>query len=227
VAVRSEGFWSERRWEPIAPLAGVIAVVLWVVSFFVLEGATNPPDQGTPEEVLAYYEEDSGAILAGNYLFALAVPFFLWFLGSLRSLLWRAESGVARLATVAFGSGVGTAIVLLGFTVPSIAGALAIDEDEPLSAEAAQTLWILQDGFFVAAWFTLAAFFAATAVVVLRTRALPQWLAWVSLLFAVGVLVPWTGWAVLIFGFPLWVLVTSVLLWRRLSSPVEASAAAP
>lgn len=224
--MRSEGFWSERRWEPVAPLAGVIAVVLWVVSFLVLEGAADSPDQGTPEEVLAYYEEDSGAILAGSYLFALAVPFFLWFLGSLRSLLWRAESGVARLTTVAFGSGVATAIMLLGFTVPSIAGALAVDEDEPLSAEAAQTLWILQDGFFVAAWFTLAALFAATAIVALRTRALPRWLAWVSLVFAVAVLVPWTGWAVLIFGLPLWVLVVSVLLWRGQTRVVEAPAAA-
>jgi hypothetical protein len=214
VAVR-ESFWAERRWERVAPLAGVIAVVLWVVAFLVLEGSADPPDEGSPQEVLAYYEEDTGAVLAGHYLFGLGVLFFLWFLGSLRSVLWRAEGGSTRLSAVAFGSGIATAIMMLGFTAPSIAAAISIDEDDPLSAEAAQALWTLGDGFFIATWFPLAALFAATALIVLRTRVLPRWLAWVSLLFVVAVLIPWTAWAILIFGFPLWVLALSILLWTR------------
>jgi hypothetical protein len=221
MAVRREGFWAERRWEPIAPLAGLVAVVLWVVGLFVLEGAADAPDEGGAQEVLAYFEEDSGVILAGNYIFALGVTFFLWFLGSLRSALHRAEGGVARLAAIAFASGVATAVLLLGFAASSIAAAITVDEGDPLGAEAAQALWTLQDGFFIAAWFTLAALFAATAVVALRTGALPRWLAWVSLVFVLAVLVPWTGWAVLIFGFPLWVLVVSILLWRMRARGVD------
>jgi hypothetical protein len=200
--------------------------VLWVIAFLVLEGAANPPDGGSATEVLAYYEDDTGAILTGTYLFGLGVLFFLWFLGSLRSVLHRTEGGVGRLSAVAFGSGVATSVLLLGFAAPSIAAAITADENE-LSAESAQALWTLEDGFFVASWFTIAVLFAATAVVSLRAGALPRWLAWVSLVLAVAIVVPWVGWAVLIFGFPLWVLVVSVLLWRQSARGVEASATVP
>jgi len=44
---------------------------------------------------------------------------------------------------------------------------------------------------------------------------LPVWLAWASLVFALGLLIFPIGWAVLIFGVPLWTVVVSVLLWRR------------
>lgn len=218
----SGGFWAQQRWERIAPLAGVVAVALWVVGIFVLEGATDSPDAGSAEEALAYFEGDSDAILGGTYAFCLGIPFFLWFAGSLRSLLYRAEGSTGRLSAVAFGSALATAVLLLGFAVPSIAGALAFEEDETgLTADAAQALWTVGDGFFVASWFTIAPLFAATAIIALRTGALPRWHAWVGLLFAVAILVPWVGWAVLIFGFPLWVLLTSVLVWRRPVAVVE------
>lgn len=221
----TEGLWSERRWEPRAPLAGVLAVVLWVISFFVFEGAADPPDGGSAAEVLAYYEEDNGAILTGTYLFGLGVLFFLWFLGSLRSALQRGEGGLGRLSTVAFGAGVATSVLLLGFVAPSVAAAIAADENE-LSAESAHALWTLEDGFFVASWFPIAVLFASSAIVSFRAGVLPRWLAWASLVLAVAMVVPWVGWAVLIFGFPLWVLVVSVLLWRRSALGVEAPASA-
>jgi hypothetical protein len=50
--------------------------------------------------------------------------------------------------------------------------------------------------------------------VVLRTRAvLPRWLAWASLVVALTLLIAPVGWAALIFGFPIWVVIVSVLLW--------------
>jgi len=46
----------------------------------------------------------------------------------------------------------------------------------------------------------------------------------VSLLFAVAALVPWISWAVLIFGFPLWVLFVSIWLFmKRETDPAVAT----
>jgi hypothetical protein len=54
-----------------------------------------------------------------------------------------------------------------------------------------------------------------TAIAILRTRLLPVWWAWISLVIAVVLLIPPIGWAAIIFGMPIWILVTSVLLYRR------------
>ena len=69
-----------------------------------------------------------------------------------------------------------------------------------------------------------------TAIAILRLRVLPVWWAWVSLLVALVLLIPPIGWAALIFGLPIWVLVTSLLLYlrpRRGPPPQRRSAPAP
>ena len=49
---------------------------------------------------------------------------------------------------------------------------------------------------------------------------LPAWLAWVSLVVGVLMLIPPIGWAGLIFAFPLWIVIVSVLLATR-RAPAE------
>jgi type IV secretory pathway TrbD component len=58
----------------------------------------------------------------------------------------------------------------------------------------------------------------------LRTGSLPRWLAWVSLVVALALIILPIGWAALLFGFPLWVLVVSFLLWSASADTAEASA---
>ena len=65
----------------------------------------------------------------------------------------------------------------------------------------------------------------ATAVVSLSARALPRWWALVSILLAVVLVIGPIGWAGLIFGLPVWTIVTSLLLLTR-RAPTEAPAAA-
>jgi hypothetical protein len=43
---------------------------------------------------------------------------------------------------------------------------------------------------------------------------LPRWLAWITLLMALVMLVPVVGWAVISFAFPIWVLLVVRLMWR-------------
>ena len=86
--------------------------------------------------------------------------------------------------------------------------------------------------FFIGAGIAGASLLAATGMVALRTAVLPTWLGWASLVVALlmlTVLGP-IGFIAIVIGLPLWVLVVSILLWRR-GEPVvlvrQASSPAP
>src|SRR5262245_34345100 len=97
-----------------SPLAGAGAVVLWVVGAFLLEKDDRPEGKDTAQFV-AWVEENDTAILVGAIMFAFGVLLFLWMLGSLRATLAAAEGGTARLASIAFGTGVATSACLMAF----------------------------------------------------------------------------------------------------------------
>jgi hypothetical protein len=216
VVTPAESFWSERRWERLAPLSGVVAVVLFVVGFIVFEVVGDTPDgDAGAEQYLSYFREEDGSIWGGSWLFALGIFFFLWFLGSLRAALYRAEGGVGRVASIAYAGGVGGALLLLASLGTQASGAIAADENRNFSAQAAEALWWAGDGFFVGSTFFLAALFAATAVLTVRTRLFPLWFGIVSAIFALASLIVFISWAVVIFATPLWILFVAVWLATR------------
>ena len=198
-------------WERLAALAGIVAVVLWIVGVSVLE-VLGVGDVETPDEVLAFYQDDEQGILASGFIFQLGALFFLVFLSALRSRLWRIEGGSGMLSTLAFASGVAVAIFLLGLPAADMGGALSNDELVP---EAAQALHNLGDAFFIGAELSAAVLLFAAGLLAVRRRALPVWLGWASLVIALWLLIPPIGWAGLLIGVPLWTLVTSVLLFLR------------
>lgn len=197
------------QWERYAPLAGVLAVVLWVVGTIVYQTSV---DAKNPATLLDSYRNEEGSILLGGFLWLLGTFFFFWFLGSLRARLATAEGGVHRLTAIAFGGGVAAAIFAFALPGPDMAAAIADEED--LSGPAAEAIRVMGDVFFIGAEMSAAVLLAATGVLALRTLALPRWLAWVTLFVALVLILLPVGWAGLLFGFPLWVLVVSYLLWR-------------
>jgi hypothetical protein len=213
------------RLERWLPLTGVVAVALWIIGVFVLESA-SPGGDASPDEILAYFDDDAASIFTGAFLFSLGTAFFVWFLGSLRAEFLAAEGQPGRLTAVAFAGGVGKAVFDMGVMGGFVAGALAFDEAEPLTPEAAQTLFFVDDAFFIGAEFMAFVFMAAAGVLILTRRALPVWLGWLAVLIAVGLLIFPIGWAFLLFGVPLWVLLASVILFLR-SSALPAAETAP
>ena len=208
---------SETRWERLAPLTGIAVVLLWLLALVVLEGTGDSPgDDPTAQELARYFENEEGTIYLGSSLFFLASALLVWFSASLRNAFAAAERGAQPFATIVLGAGVAAAALSMGLAAPQVSGAFAANEsDAPLTPEAAQALWYAGDGFFVATEFAVAALLAAAALAMLRTRLLPAWLAWVSLVAVVVLVIPPIGWAGLIFVFPVWVVLVSVLLARR------------
>jgi hypothetical protein len=211
------------RVERLGPLAGIIAVVLFVVGVFLSEGMTNPPDDDAAAQAfLDYYQDEEGGILVAGWVFQLGAVFFLWFLGSLRVRLLAAEGRVGRLTATAFAAGIVTATCALLLPASDMAGALSKDEITP---DGAVVFNNLGDMFFLGAEFASAVFLAAAGLIILSSRMLPRWLGWVSLVFALWLLIAPIGWAALLFGVPLWILVVSVLLYLRPAVAEPAPAA--
>ena len=187
-------------------------VLAWLIGVFAVESG----DEGreTPAELLAYFENDEVSIYIGAVCFFAGSAALIWFGGVLRTTI--AATGLDRLASIVFGAAVAISVLSMSLVAPNVSGAFAANEsDSPLTPEAAQALWIAGDGFFVATEFAVALLLVAAAIAALTTRFLPAWLAWLSLLIAVVLVIPPIGWAALIFAFPIWILLVTYFLWRR------------
>jgi hypothetical protein len=205
-----------QTWERFAPLAGVLAVILWVVGIILLESASDVADEASGQVLATHYEENSGSILAGSFVFMLGAAVFVWFLGTLRTRILGREGALGRLAATTFGAGIVTAVMAIGVAAPDAAAALSADQlDRAIEPGAADALSALGDGFFIGGEASVVVLFLAAGLAALRFGALPTWLGWVSIVFAVGALLPWIGWAVFIWGLPLWVLAASIWMFMR------------
>jgi hypothetical protein len=205
-------FWAP--WERHAPLAGIVAVVLWVIGIIIMSGPGHLGNDSSeaPLVILAKYQAHHAAIQLGVWFVMLGALAFLWFVGALRSAFFTAEGGTGRLSTLVGMGGVATAIGILLAHAPSFAAASSSDN---LTAPTAKALILMDDVFFYAAELSAAVFFFAAALSILRWRALPAWLGWAALVFAVLALIPPVGWAILGLGLPLWTLGASWLLFAK------------
>jgi hypothetical protein len=206
------GAAGRQEWWRWLPLTGVVAVVLWIIGIFVLEDA-SPGDDASAFEVLASFEDEDTSIFVGSFLFVLGTAFFVFFLGSLREAFLRAEGQPGRLTAVAFAGGLGKAVFDMAFVGVFAAGAIAADDSDDFSPQAAQAVASVDTAFFIGAEFMALVFLAAAGAVILTSRALPVWLGWLALLVALGLLIVPIGWAFLLIGVPLWVLLASVVLF--------------
>jgi hypothetical protein len=211
------------RMERFSALAGVLAVVLWGVGVAIIGGGHVGLPGGVPEEgadeVLAHFRENEDAVVSGGWLFMLGSLAFLWFAGILRGRLLRAEGGAGTFASIAFAGGVATGIFALGIPTGGVVAALGVDQ---IGAPEAAALNAVEAAFFIGAELSAIVLLAATAVVALRTAALPRWWAGASILLAVWLVIGPIGWIGLLAGLPIWTLVTSLILVRP--SAVESPA---
>ena len=206
---------ASSRLVRLAPLSGVGFVILYAAAV-VMVGKDSPEFVDAPAKWATYYVENEGPIIFGGWLGALGVFFLLWFLGSLAAASRRAEGGDRRASALAHGGGVaGCALLLAGYAVNMVA-ALRADDQKTISPDMAATFGDLGNALgFIAAPIAFAVLLGATALVGVRNGLLPAWYSWVTAVIAVGLLVVFVSWAVMLVLFPLWVLVTSILLYLR------------
>jgi hypothetical protein len=205
------------RSDALAPLTGVVAVALFLLGALIHDVIGDVPDGDAPAaEFASYYQEEDGSIWWASLPIFIGIGFFLWFVGALRGALHEAEGGVGRLASTAHAGGIATAVLIFaGFGTQVSAAILVSDRDAPIDPEVAVGFWWVGDGMIVASFYAAAVLLAASGFVFLRSGTLvPRWFGWVTLALALLLLLPWVNW-IGFFVFAVWVVVTSILLWRR------------
>ena len=214
---------------------GLVFAVLIIVGFAIV--IPKPPDlDSSAARIAAYYVDHQSAIQAGLTIISIGLFFFFWFLGSLRSALATAEGGHGRLTSVAYGAGLVAAGVLMVGIAAAEAAAFRPNDVDPGTTRAFNDLFAVSGAPATAA---LAAFFAATALVGFRHRALPSWAAWVSAIAAVCQLPAfgtalttsgafaadgWLGLFTPVFSFVVGLIAISVALIRSPAPSAAASA---
>jgi hypothetical protein len=196
------------RLERLAPWSGVVFVVLFIVS-----AALLPFDfLDEPDSLASSFADDMGRYFGAAQVGVIAGAALLWFCGTLASAL-RTNGAGYRLAGIARAGGVAAATLLIAGAAVLVAGALRADEDgsiapETATAEADVGILLIAAAMPVAA----AVMVGATALAALRTRRiLPTWLAWVSVVLTVALLILPINFIALVV-FVAWVLVVSVLM---------------
>jgi hypothetical protein len=192
------------RW---VPLTGVVYVGLMVA---ILIGPSSPDTKDTGAKTIAFYQAHHTAAGVQVFLLAYAALFVVMFFASVSSYLRR--RGADQLATVVFG---GALLQGAGLT---LAGGLTLalnDHPARLSQNAAQALnLIASDTFAITLFVGLSISMVAAGIAILRTRAFPTWLGWVTVVIAIGALTAVGAWfAFLATG--LWILVVAGLLIAR------------
>ena len=199
-----------RRWQPLSPLTGIGAVVLWVVGTYLLE-KTDRPDGKDSAAFAAWVAGNDTSLVAGTVVFGFGVLLFLWFLAALRERLLLAEGGTGRLSTLGFAAGVVTGVMMLCIYLPDAKAAV---DHKDMSDTAIEAVVQMGDAFFAGVELFGIVFLLAVGLVARRTGALPGWLAWFSFVLALVLAVIPIGWAGVYVGLPLWTAITSVVLYR-------------
>ena len=206
---------------PLFALA-VAAIALWIVGLVTTSTlTTNLADKATDAQVYAWVQGNKNPIILGSWLFMAGCFVFVWLATVLRTRLADAEGGSGASASIAYAGAVMMAVFGV-LTQSDIVSGIDADSVTPASAGAYHHLGDLG---FVGAELGLTLFLGAIAVLAFRTAILPRWWAALTALVAVVAFIGPIGWAALIFGFPVWLLVTPWLVGRTARG--RAAAVAP
>jgi hypothetical protein len=212
----------DSRLQQIGAAGGIAFVILQMASQSLIQVGGAEPRFGAPaEEILQFFARRDPQLFAiADYLSALSLIAWLWFIGSLWKALRQAEGESAWLSTIALGSGL---MVIGAATVVGVGWPLAVFRvSEGLDPQIARLHFDMASFAFVGMWASLASFLLATSVIILRTALFPRWVGWLGEGIAVGLLVARAFWAssqIAILPyllFWLWLIATSVALIRRI-----------
>ncbi len=214
---------------------GIFSVVLAIAGIGVL--VVSVPELvnarlGASEQEIAqaFASPATTGVWIGLYLQVVAFLFFVVFAARLWATLQRAEGGTGWVSNIVLGAG----LLFAGITLLALAfwGVADYQAGPGVDVQVATVLNDLHLGTYALSWAVQALFLAATAVVALRTRALPRWLGWSAVVISVAslaaVAAP-TGELVEIpaFLFLIWIVAVSVVLIRRTDETSPSSARAP
>ncbi|CAN5702611.1 hypothetical protein BH23CHL2_BH23CHL2_24000 [soil metagenome] len=168
---------TQSRWD----LAGAVAGIAFALLFFATLMIVKLPGGDDTNQVYADYFIESDRFTDHTivaYMIAAAGIAFLVFLSSLRDRLL-ARDPDAGLHTLALGSGllfVG-ALFVAGAAAYAVPASIEIGEETQFGADIARVPWVASIVLLLYGMIAASSSIAALSALMLRTRALPKWLA--------------------------------------------------
>ncbi len=205
--------------ERYAPATGLVFVVVVIVATIVQGSPPTLTDNA--QEFADYFDDNDTRIRVAQFINAVAVIPFLWWLGGLWATLRRAEGGAPRLTVAAgLGSVVAVTCVLIGSAVMSTAAL------SPLDGGGLKLFATLSVTMYAAGALGVATLVLASSVVILRSGVFPVWIGWLGLVngvvwIAAGLSLVSTRDAVGFIGFLsfliwlVWIIAISVVMLRN------------
>jgi len=187
---------------------GIVYAVVFAVGY-VLAGS-GPSDDASGAAVVRYYTTHKTSETVAVFAVVIASVAFVLFASSLRRFLTRDNDSRLLNAAITAGSAVyASGVLLLAlFTIG------LVDAAKHSMGAVAQTLNVLSSDDWVPVVAGISMTALAVGLVALRTRALPRWLGWASIVLGIMAIAgPVGGIAFLL--FPVWNLALGVVLLRR------------
>ncbi len=203
------------RWDRIAPLFGVLGILLGVIGNVIARKGEPEDFPGDTEEIVQHFTDEKGAVIAGSWIALIGSLLLFWFVGALWSRLRAAEGRAGRLSATAFGGGVAGVTCFVLAHALHVVPALRVEEHDIVDPAYATALWDASQAMhFAAAPIAFAVLLGAAGVVALRTGFLARWFGAVSLLIAAGLAILPIAWLVLLLAV-IWIVVVSIWLFMR------------
>ena len=223
---------SDRSWLRLGAASGVLYVILELVGFSVgvAGGGMVLSLASTDQEIAKALAAPVGnAAWIGLYLEVLAFLFFIAFAGRLTTTLRQHEGEAGWGSATVLGAGILFAV--LSIASFAFQGAYDYRVGHGMDVQLASILVYLSSGTYTLSWAATALFAIAVGLTGIRTRAVPGWLSWSSIMIGVlhliGTAAPTSALAQMPpFLFLIWVVAATVVLWRRSGGPAAATARA-
>jgi hypothetical protein len=225
---------EERRSDRSLALAGIVFVVLSLISAF-LPGSPPKPDDSAAK--IARFVVDNGDELRwAGFVGALGAIVLLAWLGAVWRVMRRAEGGSPRLAVgAALGAGLAAALFTVAGVLMSV---VAIVGAPNIGVQGTRFFYLTFNSLGAAGAIAFALFVGAFSTVIIETGVLPRVMGWLGALVALVLLVAGGGVAstrdvFFIFGFvgfaslSLWVIVVSIMMFRAVPVTTPVPAAVP
>jgi hypothetical protein len=207
------------RATALAPLTGALFVVLILVSLAV--GGEPPAADDSIEDIIDYWADNDTAVMVASVVEALGAVALVFFAASLRRLLQRDDDS-SMLPMVAFGGGIVAAAGVGVDAALRFAAADMVNDVDPVVIQTINGLW---SNFFFPMVIGVGSLILATSLAALSSRIIPLWMSIIGFVIFVALFTPAGFIAFLVGG--LWVIVLSILLWRRESRAATGPVASP
>lgn len=212
--VRKEHSVTTQR---LLPLSGILAVLL-VVLTVVIGGGTPEPD-ASATKVMSFYGANEAREVAAALVLAASVPFLVMFAAALATALWPREAGVRPVWELVLlaGSALAGGAILFAAAVHF----MLADGADHLSASGLQVLNLVDGDAWVAWNAGIGVMMLGAAGSLLSGLHGSRRLGWTALVLGVLLFVPFADFFALL-ASALWILATSVVLYRQPAGPAYA-----